>query len=259
MPFATLFIAKTLPSSPLNSFSLLLFLLALTACKTPQATFNYESESLKMGQLTKSTFLHTSYLQTESFGKVPCNGMVVMNNGEAVIYDTPANEAASKELLHWVENSLKCKVSAVVVTHFHVDCLGGLAEFHKRGIPSYDNRLTIDLAKADGANLPQNGFEKYLELPVGNRKVTTEYIGEGHTKDNVVGYFPSEKVLFGGCLIKAVGAGKGNLEDANTDAWSETVRQVQSKYKEAEIVIPGHGKYGGPELLTYTIKMFGKD
>ncbi len=98
-----------------------------------------------------------------------------------------------------------------------------------------------------------------MELTVGSKKVITEYLGEGHTKDNVVGYFPAEKVLFGGCLIKAVGAGKGNLEDANTKAWSETVRQVQSKYHEAEIVIPGHGKYGGQELLTYTIEMFGKD
>ena len=243
----------------MKTFPLLLLFLILTACKTPEATFSHQSKALKIEQLTKSTFLHTSYLQTESFGKVPCNGMLVMDGGEAIVYDTPADIAASKELLDWVEGNLNCKVKAVVVTHFHVDCLGGLAEFHERAIPSYANVQTIHLAKADSANLPQNGFDNYMELTVGSKKVITEYLGEGHTKDNVVGYFPAEKVLFGGCLIKAVGAGKGNLEDANTKAWSETVRQVQSKYHEAEIVIPGHGKYGGQELLTYTIEMFGKD
>ncbi len=239
--------------------TLLLLLLTLTVCKTPKAVFNYTSETLKMEQLTKSTFLHTSYLQTESFGKVACNGMVVIADGEAVVFDTPADEATSRELLNWIEETLKCKTIAVVVTHFHADCLGGLAKFHKRGIPSYANAQTIQLANADGTTLPQLGFANYLELEVGKQKVLTEYLGEGHTRDNVVGYFPNEKVLFGGCLIKALGAGKGNLEDANTEAWAETVWQVQLKYSDAEIVIPGHGKRGGQELLTYTIEMFGKD
>lgn len=234
-------------------------LFILTACKTPQSTFSHQSETLKIAQLTKSTFLHTSYLQTESFGKVPCNGMIVIGGGEAVIYDTPADESTSKELLDWIEGTLKCTPIAVVVTHFHVDCLGGLGEFHSRNIPSYASALTMELANANGAVLPQNGFDDYMEVTVGKEKVTTEYIGEGHTKDNVVGYFPSEKVLFGGCLIKAVGAGKGNLEDANTEAWSETVNNVRSKYKNAEIVIPGHGQHGGQELLDYTIEMFGKN
>ena len=75
-------------------------------------------------------------------------------------------------------------------------------------------------------------------------------------RSNVVGYFPEDKVVFGGCLIKTVGAGKGNLEDANVAAWPATVSKVKATYSKAEIVIPGHGKTGGTELFDYTIKLF---
>jgi metallo-beta-lactamase class B len=44
-----------------------------------------------------------------------------------------------------------------------------------------------------------------------NTKITAKFFGEGHTKDNVVGYFPSENVMFGGCLVKELNASKGYL------------------------------------------------
>ena len=69
-------------------------------------------------------------------------------------------------------------------------------------------------------------------------------------------YFPEDNVLFGGCLIKSVGAGKGYLGDANTIAWPGTVHKIKLKYPKTEIVIPGHGKWGGTELLDYTIELF---
>ena len=99
-------------------------------------------------------------------------------------------------------------------------------------------------------------FDSYLILAIGDKKVYAEYFGEGHTKDNVIGYFPESNAIFGGCLIKSLGANKGYLGDANTDQWAGTVQQIKLKYPNAEIVIPGHGKPGGTELLEYTIKLF---
>src|SRR5690606_29001726 len=110
-------------------------------------------------------------------------------------------------------------IKAVVSTHFHADCLGGLEEFHKRSIPSYAHNATIAFATEKKLSIPINGFEHLLELKVGDKSVIAEFVGEGHTKDNIIGYFPAENVLFGGCLIKEIGAGKGNLEDANILAW----------------------------------------
>jgi metallo-beta-lactamase class B len=65
-------------------------------------------------------------------------------------------------------------------------------------------------------------------------------------------------VIFGGCLIKEVGAGKGNLADANTIDWSNTVRKIRDEYPDVKRIVPGHGQPGGIELLDYTIKLFDK-
>lgn len=182
--------------------------------------------------------------------------MIVVSEGEAIIFDTPASGAVSSELIGWVENQLQCSVKAVVPTHFHQDCLTGLDEFHRRQIPYYGYRRTIELAQQNGVTPPQNSFDGPLELPVGNQIVNVTFVGEGHTKDNVVAYFPAENVLFGGCLVKEIGAGKGNLEDANPDAWPATVAQLRERYPKVEIIIPGHGERGGIELLDYTRKLF---
>jgi metallo-beta-lactamase class B len=214
------------------------------------------SEELKIKKLNEHSYIHISYLNTESFGKVSCNGMIIIDNNEALIFDTPTNDSVSGALINWIQKNLKCEVKGVVATHFHGDCLGGLDEFHRKKIPSYASNETIRLAKAQNNPIPQNGFDTHLELKVGKRKVFNTFHGEGHTADNVISYFPDEKVLFGGCLIKSKGAKKGNLEDANIKEWSTTVSKIKEKYPDVKIVIPGHGAYGKQELLDYTISLF---
>lgn len=241
---------------------LLFFILTLAACKSSvkQESNNiYESEDLLIRKLSDKVYLHISYLKTQSFGKVSCNGMIVVDENEAIIFDTPTDDKASHELIEWINNTLESKTVGIVATHFHEDCLGGLNEFHKNNIPSYANKSTIEFARSKGSAVPQNGFNDSLVLAVGNKKVYLEYFGEGHTKDNIIGYFPNEKIMFGGCLIKEIGAGKGNLEDANPEDWANTVRQIKNKYPDAETIIPGHGELGGQELLDFTINLFETD
>jgi metallo-beta-lactamase class B len=238
-------------------FAITFFLDSCTSAKISDKSYAFDKITIE--RLKDNVYRHTTFLQSETFGKVSCNGMIVFDKNEAVIFDTPIDDAMSAELINWVADSLHCKIIAVIPTHFHEDCLGGLAEFHRRGIPSYAEKRTIASAKVQKYPVPQNGFDERLELKAGRKSVVAEFVGEGHTRDNVIGYFPDEQVLFGGCLIKEVGAGKGNLADANVNDWSATVTKLKSKYSLAQIVIPGHGKTGGAELLDYTIKLFVKN
>ncbi len=230
--------------------------LALSFTLSAQSKTVYETKTLKIEQIAQNSFVHVSYLQTQDFGYVACNGMVVIDRNEAIVFDTPTNDQVSEELIDWLKTEKQAEVKALVVTHFHVDCLGGISAFHSRGIPSYANHLTITLADKNNRELPKNGFSKSLKLTVGKKKVINTFIGEGHTKDNIVGYFPSEKVLFGGCLVKSVGASKGNLEDANELAWSQTMRDLKKAIPKVKIVVPGHGQTGNAELLDYTEQLF---
>jgi len=216
----------------------------------------YKSETLVINQISEHVYQHISYLDFEDYGKVTCNGLIVTDKKEAVIFDTPTDNDTSRELIDWITKTLKCKITAVVPTHYHDDNLGGLDEFHKQDIPSYAYNRTIQIAKENNLPVPQHGFEQSIELKVGSKKVNVGFFGEGHTRDNIVGYFPSEDIMFGGCLIKEVGAGKGNLAEANADEWSETVRKVKETYPKVKKIIPGHGKSGGIELLDYTIHLF---
>ena len=216
----------------------------------------YKSETLLIYQISEYVYQHISFLDTKDFGKVSCNGMIVTNDNEAVIFDTPTDNETSRELIDCVVQSLKCKITAVIPTHYHIDNLGGLDEFHRQGIASYAYNKTIQIAKENGLPVPQHGFDKYMELEVGSERVYIEFFGEGHTYDNIVGYFPLEDIMFGGCLIKEAGAGKGNLAEANIEKWSETVRKVKMKYPKVKMIIVGHGKSGGIELLDYTVKLF---
>lgn len=236
---------------------LILFLFsACNSTKKADPHIIYTSNNLVVKQISANVYEHTSFLETKSFGKVPCNGMIVTDNNEAIVFDTTIDDRTSRKLLEIISKKLNCKVKAIVATHFHEDCVGGLNAFHKLSIPSYAQKLTLELTKKTGAAVPQNAFDIEQEFQIGNDKVYARYFGEGHTKDNIIGYFPAERVLFGGCLIKEIGAGKGNLEDANVKDWPETVRKLKTAYPDISIIIPGHGKVGDKELLEYTIRLF---
>ncbi|PXX30594.1 subclass B1 metallo-beta-lactamase [Arenibacter sp. ARW7G5Y1] len=218
----------------------------------------YKTDNLIVQRLSNHIYQHVSFLNTNDFGRVACNGMLVVNENEAIVFDTPTDEECSLELVNYVTEKLNCKIKVVVPTHFHGDCVGGLEIFNKHDIPVYASKKTMELLGDRGKEFskPLNGFVDSLTLNIGSKKVYVAYFGEGHTKDNVIGYFPWDNAIFGGCLIKAVGANKGNLEDANVKAWSNTVEKISQKYPDIKIVIPGHGNYGGTELLEYTIKLF---
>lgn len=223
---------------------------------TPETDKSYVSDKLVVKKVKDNVYEHISYLLTEDFGKVACNGMVVFNDGEAIVFDTPADDSTAALLIDWIGENLRCNIKAVITTHFHADCLGGLEAFHMRQIPSYASNKTINFAKTKNLIVPRHGFDEKLELWVGEKEVIAEFNGEGHTKDNIIGYFPNQKVMFGGCLIKGMNASKGYLGDANVEAWPETVRNIKQKYPEAALIIPGHGASGGQELFDYTINLF---
>ena len=103
---------------------------------------------------------------------------------------------------------------------------------------------------------PQNRIGRRHQWQLGDKTIEVRHFGPGHTSDNVVVWLPQEKLLFGGCLIKANGAGKGNLADASPEKWPKTVIKVRSAYPEAEVIVPGHGRHGGQELLNHTIVLF---
>lgn len=229
-----------------------------SSCEKKERISDYQSEILETEAISEHIFLHRSFLETKTWGKVGCNGMIFIKNGEAIIFDAPTNDVASEELLSWLGTAVKVK--GVVANHFHDDCLGGLKAFHDNGIPSYAHKMTIEFAQNDSLigvdYIPQNTFEDVLELTVGGETIINQYFGRGHTYDNIISYVSSEKALFGGCLVKSIGAGKGNLADADTTQWSVTVEKIIEAFPDVALVVPGHGEIEDSKLLHFTAQLF---
>ena len=240
------------------SFVIFLCLFISLNAQSQSDSIIYDSPSLKIKQISESVFIHISYLETQDFGKVACNGMLVIDKKEAVVLETPINDEVSEELIRWIENEKSAEVKAVIVHHFHIDCLGGLNAFHQSNIPSFANALTIKLAAEKDYIKPQKTMEHGHLTTVGDQRLISYYFGPAHTYDNIVTYLESGKTLFGGCMVKASGAKEGNLADADVTEWSNTVEKLRSVIPDARIIVPGHGEAGGPELLDYTIMLFKK-
>jgi metallo-beta-lactamase class B len=237
-------------------FSLLISISVASAQNVPITI----ADKMRIIKLSENTLIHEEEVYYESFGNVACNGLIYISNNEAVIMDTPPTDEMSRQLIEWLNKTYpNVTIKGVVVNHFHNDCLGGLKEFQKRGIKSYSYKLTPELAQKEKAAIPETTFDKELKIKVGNKVVECYYFGEAHTKDNIVTWLPDEKILFGGCPVKALNASKGNLEDANIKEWSNTISKAKEKFADAKVVVPGHGQYGGIELLDYTIKLFDED
>lgn len=207
------------------------------------------SDKLILTQLTDKTYIHTSENN---------NGLVFISGGNSLIVSTPDSDNETQNLINWVRNEKKTQIIAYVIDRWHPDAMEGLDIIHKNGIESYSYELTQVIAKEKGLPAPQIGFDPKREILVGNERVICHYLGEAHTKDGVVVWIPSEQILFGGNEIRSFNGWVGNIGDAILYNWSETATRIKNEYSSAKVVIPGHGRHGGVELIDYTIKLYEK-
>lgn len=184
------------------------------------------------------------------------NGLVFINEGKALIVSTPDSDSETQNLIDWVTEEQKAEIIGYVIDRWHPDAMEGLDIVLKNQIETYSFRLTQQIAKDKGLPVPKNGFDKKLVIKVSNDSVICHYLGESHTKDGIVVWIPNEKILFGGNGIRNYNGWIGNIADANLNDWSETAEKVKNHYGSAKFVVPGHGKYGGAELIDYTIDLY---
>lgn len=211
------------------------------------------SEDVVIKKISDHSYVHVSYSDIPGFGRVASNGYIFTDGGEAFICDTPVTDDLTKALADWVTGSLHAKIICVAPNHWHADCMGGLGYIHSLGISTCAGNRTIEIARQKKLPAPQYGFDKILTLKVGSKQVVLRYHGPAHSSDNIVAWVPSEKVLFAGCMVKEAKAKNiGNISDADLTEWPKTIDTLIRTYPDARIVIPGHGDFGGRELLYHT-------
>jgi metallo-beta-lactamase class B len=223
---------------------------------TPQSGRIKISDDLELIKLSENAYIHISYHDLLNTPHFPANGFIYLNHGQALIIDTTWENSTTKMLISWIRDNLNSTIIGIVITHWHVDCMGGLEAVHEARIKSYSHHLTRENAKLKELPVPTIGFKDSLILKVGNKRIHCYYFGPGHTDDNIVIWLPEEKILFAGCMVKALAwKSLGFLGDAHIHRWPETLKELLVKFPEARIVIPGHGQFGDLSLIKHTLKL----
>jgi len=238
------------------------------------------SEDLFYTKIQDSVYMYTHYFP------YACNGMfILLPDSQGVLINTPCESTGTISLLEWIEKSFGHLKLTAIVTGFHQDNLGGDEILLGRGIHVYGPDLTVQLLKEKGAELKDviinsvtaEADKKYynsykalnlvppdkifslkdgLRLEIVNETFEIYFPGESHTIDNTVVYIRSRKILFGGCMIKGMEYNSpGFTGFANMTEWPKSVENVMNKFKDSEIVVPGHGTIGGKELFPHMINV----
>jgi metallo-beta-lactamase class B len=214
------------------------------------------SDEISLIQISDHAYIHVSYADVDGYGRVGANGLILTDHGKAFMFDSPWNDEQTEVLLTYLEDSFKLKVLGFIPNHWHEDCMGGLKYLQDQHIISYANEQTLEICKEKGLPVPEVGFNDSLQLEFGNKTIECYYLGAAHALDNIVVWIPSEHILFAGCMVKSLNfKNLGNTADGDLKAYPETINKLMKQFPEAKIVIPGHGKYGGRELIEHTLEL----
>lgn len=217
------------------------------------------SDEVFIEKIADDVWRHVSSKHLPSFGLVSANGVIARFGTDILLVDSAWDDAQTRLILDWVEKEWRAKPAVAVITHAHEDRIGGIHEIHRRGIRTVSSRLTAELAKLHGFEVPQHTFDDTLILTLGGREILVRYPGPGHTRDNIVVWLPDQKLLVGGCLIRSAHAKSiGNTEDADLTRWPATIKKVQREFPHAKIVVPGHDDPSGLEALTHTLELLSQ-
>lgn len=217
-----------------------------------------DSNLVELSKINDNVWVHTTYQNYNGY-RTPSNGIVAVSSKGLVLIDTPWNDEQTKQLLKLTKYTFKKDIELALITHAHVDRIGGINTLIENKVDVRSTSLTVKEAEKNGFKKPEPKLDSNPKIEFGNITMEVFYPGEGHTVDNITVWFPEYKVLFGGCLIKSFDSNNlGSTEDANIQQWPSSLRNVQKKYPDAEAVIPGHGYWGSVDMISHTLELFDK-
>lgn len=214
-----------------------------------------EQTKLKIAHLTGDFYIYTTY-NTYEESQVPANGMYLLTEQGAVMFDTPWDTTQFQPLLDSIKVKHHQIVTLCIATHWHSDKTAGLEYYRQQGIKTFTTVLTDELCKRNNKKRAEFLMTNDTVFHIGQYSFETYYPGEGHTADNIVIWFKKEKILYGGCLIKGVDAKDlGYLGDANVMEYASTLKKVQKKCRRPKFIIIAHSDWKNKNSLRHSLRL----
>lgn len=217
-----------------------------------------DEAKLKIEQLSGDFHIYTTYNLYEGT-RIPAHGMYLITREGVVLFDTPWDSTQCQPLLDSIQQKHHQAVTVCLATHWHSDRTEGLEYYRKKGIKTFTTVLTDQLCEKHHKKRAQYLITKDTVFNLAPYSFQTYYPGPGHTADNIVIWFPNQKILYGGCLIKGADAEDlGYLGDANTAAYETTLRRVQKKCPNPKFIIVSHSNWRNANSMNHSIKLAQK-
>ena len=216
---------------------------------------NLKNKELEITKLEEGVWLHTSYYTYPNGLVFPSNGLIIKNGQELTLIDTAWGELQTVELLNIIQSIIKLPVTKAIVTHAHSDRAAGVDVLESAGIEVFAHPLTKRLTIEQGAPVPNNILQG-IDVPdssINFGSFEVIFPGVAHSLDNLMIWLPKQHILFGGCAVRSLDSkSAGNTAHGDIQSWFKVIQQAKKQYGHAKIVVPGHGKTGGVELLNHT-------
>ncbi|ABC63608.1 subclass B1 metallo-beta-lactamase [Erythrobacter litoralis] len=217
---------------------------------------------VSFSQLAEGVWMHTTYLDLMGFGPIPSNGLLVVNGDNTILVDTAWTDEQTEQIVAWASMVLAKPVRAAVVTHAHQDKMGGMAALHGANIATWAHPLSNELAPEEGLvparnaiTFDANGWATG-EAAQSLAPLRLYYPGGAHTRDNITVGLPELGIAFGGCMIKAGDASNlGNLADADTAAYAQSVRNFAAAFPDARTIAMSHSPPEGRKAIERTLDL----
>ncbi|MFP7654938.1 MULTISPECIES: IND family subclass B1 metallo-beta-lactamase [Chryseobacterium] len=187
------------------------------------------------------------------------NAVYLITKKGVVLFDVPWQKTQYQSLIDTIQKRHNLPVIAVFATHSHEDRAGDLSFYNNKGIKTYATEKTNEILKKNGKATSTEIIKTGKPYRIGGEEFIVDFLGEGHTADNVVVWFPKYHILDGGCLVKSrMAADLGYTGEANVKAWPQTMAKLKSRYAGATMVIPGHDEWKGGGHVEHTIDLLNK-
>ncbi len=188
--------------------------------------------------------------------KYAANALYLVTKKGVILFDTPWDVTQYQPLLDSIQNKHHLPVIAVYASHWHDDRAGGFSYYEKQGIPTYATTKTNGILREKGLTPSTHEIELGKTIRIGGERFVIDFVGEGHSTDNTVVWFPKYKILNGGCLVKSADSkNMGFVGDGNIAAWPESIRTLQSRFPIIHTVIAGHDNWQLDGAIEKTIEL----
>ena len=160
-------------------------------------------------------------------------------------------------------------VNDVILPDHDPEYAGGSSYWKGIGANIISTELTEQVLKRDWAkavDFTRKYFPTYPRVPLllpttiyktdftlENGDMHGFYLGPSHNADDIFVYFPKEKVLYAGSILKEH---LGNLAFANLEEYPRTLQKLQQLHLNIDRIVSGHwSAVHGPELIDQYLTM----